>query len=88
MASFAAISERPLMVVVFPMTCVAGGWRRPLRHGHRVTVFAFHRLVSPEQEVFGIAVMIERRGLPGSFGVATRASGSKDSTVDIVPSMA
>lgn len=88
MAGLAVVAKCAFVFVFFAVARLTGRRRFLFGHGNVVAFLAGDQFVRAEQEIFCIAVMIERRRFPRFFRMAGRAFQAKDSVMDVVSSVA
>ena len=88
MAGLASVAKCAFVFVLFAVARLTGRRRFFFGHGNPVAFLAGDEFVRAEQEIFRIAVMIERRRFPHFFRMAGFAFHSKDGVMDVVFSMA
>jgi hypothetical protein len=88
MAGLASVAKRALVFVLFAVACLTGRRRFLFGHGNPVAFLAGDEFVRAEQEIFRVAVMIERRRFPCLFRMAGLAFHAKDGVMDVVSSVA
>lgn len=88
MAGLALIAKSAFVFVFFAVACLTGRRRFLFDHGNPVALFAGDEFVCAEQEIFRIAIMIERRRFPRLFRMASLAFHAKDGVMDVVSSVA
>lgn len=88
MAGLALGAKCARVFVVFAVARLTDCRRFLFGHRDPVALFAGDEVVRAEQEVFRVAVMIERRRLPCLFSMAGLAFHPKDGVMDVVSSVA
>ena len=88
MAGLALVAKSAYMFVFFAVARLTGRRRFLLGHGNPVAFLAGDEFVRAKQEIFRVAVMIERRSFPRLFRMAGLACHAKDGVMDIVSSVA
>ena len=63
------------------MTGIASGRGFLLRHRNGVAAFTLRRFVLAQKRIFGVLVVVERRGLPVLFAMTGSALGAKHAFV-------
>ena len=88
MAGLALVAKRALVFVLFAVARLTCRRRFLFGYGNPVAFLAGDEFVRAEQEIFRVAVMIERRRFPRLFRVAGLAFHAKDGVMNVVSSVA
>lgn len=88
MAGLALVAKSAYVFVFFAVTRLTGCRRFLFGHGNPVALLTGDEFVGAKQEIFRVAVMIERRRFPRLFRMAGLACHAKDGVMDVVSSVA